>query len=128
MDLLTGPRLPITAAEKPRSGGHSANQTGRTTAHKSVDPGSDIYPAWTVERLDTRLGGCAGNYRLTPHQIKRGSRNLRFGNYDSFGVVIGEIDVCFPGGMAATFSDNRPLPPNVLENIGVGAASITAPN
>jgi hypothetical protein len=38
-DLLTGPRLPRTTAEKPCSGGHLNVRVGRNRWHYAVDPG-----------------------------------------------------------------------------------------
>ena len=80
-----------------------------------------------MERLDPRLGGCAGNYQWVPHQLRRGSRVLRYGNYNGANGPTGEVDTCFPNRTVAGFTDNVTLPLNVLVQIGVSATAATAP-
>ena len=88
----------------------------------------DTYPVWTSTRLDPRLGGCVGNYGvLLTHQLRRGSRVLRYGNYTVAGETIGEVATCYPNGTVTDFTDNMMLPFSSLEQIGLAAQTATAP-
>ena len=94
-DLLTGPRLPHTTAEKPCSGGHLNPTAGRNRAHYAVDPGfGSGLGSWSWASAAAR-GPRAGGRPAYSWPIRNSGRTRRLGNGGG-AVVAGALQPSTP--------------------------------